>query len=318
MVEKAMGAYGDSVADKKRIVQIAFYGGNFLGLPANTVRLLLNAAKHFVTIGQVNGIRFSTRPDTVDDDRIALMKEYPVVTVEIGAQSMSNHVLAASRRGHDANQTVNAVSLLKENGFETGVQMMIGLPGDTDATVLDSGKAIAALAPDFVRIYPTVVLAGSPLGKWYGSGRYSPLSLERAVSLTKNLWVLFDQAGIPVIRMGLPASATLENGSTMLAGPYHPAFGHLVYETLIFDAICDSVKTQAFNESVDIHVHPRNLSKVTGIHSGNRKRLVAYFHPRPVHLISDKTIAIDQLIVNRQPCPLYRKRLPGQSIGATA
>ena len=304
LVENAMALYDDSDNHHSRAVQIAFYGGNFLGLPEDTIRAMLGAAQYFISIGKIDGIRFSTRPDTINEDRVALIKKYAVETVEIGAQSMSNRVLGASHRGHDASQTAAAVSLLKANGFETGVQMMIGLPGDSDRTVLLSGEAIAALTPDFVRIYPTVVLAGSDLEKWYRSGRYTPLSLDRAVALTKDLWTIFNQAGIRVVRMGLPATDELQNG-TSLAGPFHPAFGHLVYEALIFDTIVNSYKKAESNDVVDIHVHPRNFSKVTGLNSGNRERLATYYTPNPVHLIPDKTVPIDQLIVNRQPCHLY-------------
>ncbi len=63
--------------------------------------------------------------------------------------------------------------------------MMIGLPGDDKKTVLRTGRKIAALTPAFVRIYPTIVLAGSPLGRLYAKGQYYPLDLAVAVDLTQ-------------------------------------------------------------------------------------------------------------------------------------
>lgn len=302
---KAMETFGGSRSSRQRPVQIAFYGGNFLGLPEKTIHTLLTVAGQFVCEGRAHGIRFSTRPDTVNNDKIILIRRYPVDTVEIGAQSMSNRVLGDSRRGHMAADTAAAVQLLQRNGFETGIQMMVGLPGDDDQTVMASGAAIAALGPAFVRIYPTIVLAGSPLGRLYAQGRYRPLALNKAVDVTKRLWSLFDQAGIPVVRMGLQASADLDDDSAVIAGPYHPAFGHLVYEALLFDAVRGRIEHYPDDGPIDIRINPRNLSKVNGLNGQNRQRMMDYFHPRPVNLFTDPDIAKNDMIVNRHRCRLY-------------
>jgi hypothetical protein len=62
-----------------------------------------------------------------------------------------------------------------------------------------------------------------------------PLSLEAAVTQTKELYRLFQKENIQVIRMGLQATEELEDDSTILAGPYHPAFGHLVHSEIFLD-----------------------------------------------------------------------------------
>ena len=153
-------------------VQVSFYGGNFLGLKEGTIRSLLGEATAFIKNGHVDSIRFSTRPDTITDQRLEILREYPVKTVEIGVQSMDDRVLEKSRRGHSAADTIRSVTLLKRYGFEIGLQMMIGLPTDTEDTAVKSARRIAELEPDFVRIYPTIVLAGSVLAKWYQRGDY--------------------------------------------------------------------------------------------------------------------------------------------------
>jgi len=288
-----------------RPVQIAFYGGNFLGLPPETVVALLAAAARFVESGQVDSIRFSTRPDTVSVDTLALVSRYPVATVEIGAQSMSDAVLARSRRGHRSGDTIRAVQLLKATGLEIGLQMMVGLPGDDDSTAIASGQAIAALAPDFVRIYPTVVLAGSPLARWYRQGRYRPLGLEAAVNVTKKLLILYHNCHIPVIRMGLQASAELDSGPSLLAGPYHPAFGHLVYEALFFDAICRRLSGQRQGQDVTIAVHPNNQSKLRGLKNRNIKRLKSRFQPQGLTIETNVGLAPEVVAVNGHVCPVY-------------
>jgi len=244
-------------------VQISFYGGNFLGQPEKSVRLLLDLASEFIDSADVDSLRFSTRPDTIDPERIRWLAGYRVATVEIGAQSMNAAVLGSAKRGHTARDTENAMTRLKDAGYETGLQMMLGLPGDSAANAVATGRRILGLAPDFVRIYPTLVLAGSPLADWFTAGRYTPLSLDAAVALTAQIYRLFVNRGIRVIRMGLQASAALNRDDTVLAGPYHPAFGQLVMAKLFFDSVCRALgRTKAPLDTISIAVNPRSVSNL--------------------------------------------------------
>jgi len=201
------------------IVQIAFFGGNLLGLKAEQIKSLLNEAGKFITAGSVDSLRFSTRPDTINDEALDILTRFPVSTIELGVQSMDDHVLALSKRGHTSADTKRAVRLLKERNYEIGLQMMVGLPGDDETGAQLTGRRIADMFPDFVRIYPTVVLAGSLLAKWYQKKKYVPMSLEQCITLVKNLYLLFRKKDIKVIRMGLQSSEELEKGSKILAGP---------------------------------------------------------------------------------------------------
>ena len=186
-------------------VEVSFYGGNFLGLPEERILHLLIEAKSFIDSGKIESIRFSTRPDTIDEDRLNLIAPFPISTIELGVQSMDEKVLGISKRGHTAGDTVDAVVRLKEKGFNIGLQMMTGLPGDTVAGSLETAQKIIALKPDFVRIYPTLVLEGSALALLYKKKQYIPISLEECVDQLKALHLLFQSAHIPVIRMGLQA-----------------------------------------------------------------------------------------------------------------
>jgi len=100
-----------------RPVQVAFYGGNFLGLEKDYIERLLNVPAKFVKNKEVDAIRFSTRPDTINHDQIEMIKNYPVTTIEIGAQSMDDRVLDMAKRGHTVLDTQKAAFLLKERGY---------------------------------------------------------------------------------------------------------------------------------------------------------------------------------------------------------
>jgi histone acetyltransferase (RNA polymerase elongator complex component) len=285
-------------SERRGIVQIAFFGGNFLGIDIDEIKRLLAEAAAFVKAGRVNSIRFSTRPDTIDPERLDIIKNFPVATIELGVQSMDDRVLSVTKRGHSSPHAVKAVQRLKEFDYEIGVQLMVGLPGDDPGRLLASARRVADLKPDFIRIYPTVVVAGSSLAKLYKESRYTPLPLKDAVTQVKELYRFFNRRNIQVIRMGLQATDDLEKGSTILAGPYHPSFGHLVYSEIFLDMAMSAIQsTPPKGDSVGLHVHPRSVSKMRGLKNENIKKLCRKFHLKSIEIIPDDSLKEDQLTV---------------------
>lgn len=286
----------------RKPVQISFYGGTFLGLAESEIRQWLGEAAYFVTAGQVDSIRFSTRPDSITRERLDIIKDFPVATIELGVQTMDDRVLATARRGHTASDTENAVCLLHERNYEIGLQMMVGLPDDTPDKALATARKIADMSPDFVRIYPTLVIEDSPLAAWYRSGKYAPLSLQEAVSLVKDIYLVFRQRSIPVIRMGLQASQDLDSADTVLAGPYHPSFGHLVYSKVFLDTALDEIKSSGIQDftrsTLSLRVHPRSISKMRGINNKNIETITDIFHPASIGVISDVSLSEEDVVLH--------------------
>ena len=283
---------------KRHSVQVAFFGGNFLGLEKDYIKLLLDESTKFVENGSADNIRFSTRPDTIDRERLDILENYPVSTVEIGVQSMDDGVLDLAKRGHTALDTEMAVTLLKERNYAIGLQIMVGLPGDDETKSMFTAHRITELAPDFVRIYPTVVLANSLLARWYQKKIYAPWPLKRCVTLVKKLYLFFSSKKIKVIRMGLQASEDFEKGATIVAGPYHPAFGHMVHSEIFMDmatAILENEK--ACHDTVTIKVHPSSISKMRGLRNKNVETLKGKFHIKSLQIIPDKTLAENKLVI---------------------
>lgn len=216
---------------KKKPVQVAFYGGTFTALPLETQRRYLEAVRPFIEAGKVESIRVSTRPDCITAEVLSLLTEHRVSTVELGAQSMDDSVLARSGRGHTAADTVHAVGLLREHAFSIGLQLMPGLPGDSRERFFMTVDRTIDMRPDVVRIYPALVIKDTPLEELYYAGRYDPLSLEEAVMWCKVALGRFEESGIKVIRMGLQPTEELEKPGTIVTGPYHPSFRQLVQTT---------------------------------------------------------------------------------------
>ena len=227
-------------------VELAFFGGSFTGIPRETQEAFLRTAHRHLDKKTIHGIRLSTRPDYISDDALDLLEKYEVSTVELGVQSFDDRVLEASGRGHTAADVHNAVRRLKKHGFDFVIQLMPGLVGDTRESSLRSAAEAASLDPSAVRIYPTVVLKGTGLEELYHSGHYAPLSLEDAIELCKDMYLLFNAGSIPVIRMGIHPFAPGEIAN-IVAGPYHPSFGYLVKARVRRDEMVTCMKRHIAN-----------------------------------------------------------------------
>jgi len=213
---------GDATLDR----QIAFYGGNFSGLNRQVQKRFLDWAAEKVHQGLVHSIRFSTRPDALGDEEIAFLKNYPVQTVEVGVQSLNDAVLQIVQRGHTAEDCERAVARVVASGWEAGVQLMPGLPGETMKDFLRGVETVATWGIRYARLYPAVVLKGTGLEKDYREDFFKPLTVEEAVLWCARACEIFEKSNVEVIRMGLPASDILK--ASVVAGPYHAAFGFLV------------------------------------------------------------------------------------------
>ncbi len=283
---------------RRKRVELAFFGGNFLGLAPEIIRELLDTAATHVRAGRINGIRFSTRPDTITVETLSLVRAYPVSTVEIGVQSMNDEVLRECGRGHRAMDTVDALALLRDSPVRIGVQVMVGLPEDREATLMDSTRVIGSLKPDFARIYPLMVLRGSRMAQWFRQGRYRPLSLAEAVELVKKMVRIFRAHDVEVIRMGLQASDGMGDPSIVLAGPWHPAFGHLVLSGLLFDRVCEQIESGFSRpEKLVLRVHPRSVSRLRGNRNENMAKLALQYPSHQFRIQTDEAFPVDDVAV---------------------
>ncbi|MBN2514696.1 MAG: radical SAM protein [Deltaproteobacteria bacterium] len=259
-------------------IQIAFYGGNFTGIDKNYQTELLEAAEAYIQGGPIDSIRISTRPDYIDPDRVKLLKQHSVTTVEIGAQSMVDEVLTLSERGHTSDDVRNAVGILQNSGFKTGIHLMVGLPGDTEERFQYTVEEVIRLHPDMARIHPTIVFRNTALAEMYAEGYYEPLTLPDAVRLCKYALGKFETARIPVIRLGLQTTSEMETTGSIVAGPYHPAFRSLVSGSIFLDMASYLLTlAQPRKEEVTFRLHPKDVSDFRGMKNKNTVTLKERF-----------------------------------------
>lgn len=272
-----------SAADNSRRdtngAQVAFYGGNFTALPQDQQSRLLTAVGPLIATGKIHSVRISTRPDAISPKGTETLKNGGVATVELGVQSMNDDVLRLSARGHTSEDTERALHILREAGFAIGVQLMLGLPGDTSESFRHTIDRVIELAPDFIRLYPTLVIKDTALERWFYEGRYHPLTLQEAVTLAKEALRRFRACEIPVIRIGLQPTPSLDAGGTIVTGPYHPAFRQLVESEIMFDHAAALLTTKGIvrDSSPLFLVAPSDTSTFIGQNRGTIRRLCADF-----------------------------------------
>jgi histone acetyltransferase (RNA polymerase elongator complex component) len=252
--------------------EIAFFGGSFTAIEKSYMVSLLERAKLYIDEGLFEGIRISTRPDCINEEILILLKKYGVTSIELGCQSMNDEVLLLNGRGHTSDDVVKASELIKEYGFEFGVQMMTGLYGDSDETAIKTAEKLIALSPDTVRIYPTVVLEGTRLSELYKAGEYKPQTVEEASELCARLIPMFTEKNIKIIRLGLHSGGNVEEG--FVAGAYHPAFKEICESKIYFQNILKEIRRENIPKGdITLTVNKKCVSALVGQKRSNIEKL---------------------------------------------
>ena len=242
--------------------QVAFYGGSFTAIAPEKQEAYLASVK-----GLPVSIRVSTRPDAIDEETLARLQKYGVKTIELGAQSMSDAVLARAGRGHSAEDTRRACRLIRDfGGFELILQLMCGLPGDED-TRFFSAREAAKLHPDGVRIYPVVVVRETALYDLWKAGQYTPLTVDEGARTAAQMLEVFIEADIPVLRIGLNPTEELSSGGAA-AGAYHPALGEMARSYVYLSRILAAAGAPREGK-LTVYVNQNRLSQAIGVKRAN-------------------------------------------------
>lgn len=267
-----------SIKDENANKEIAFFGGSFTGIEIEKQKEYLEIANEYIENKKVDGIRLSTRPDYINKDILKMLKKHHVKTIELGVQSTNDYILKRCDRGHTFEDVKKASKLIRRYGFNLGHQMMVGLPESTKLDEIRAAKDLIKLRPKMVRIYPVLVIKGTKLEKELEDGEYKPLTVLQAVERCKELLYLFNKKNIQVIRVGLQNTDEITDPnnkeSEVVAGPYHPAFGQLVEDSVWYDSIVDKIKKINVKvKEVKIKVNFADMNNVIGHKKSNIKKI---------------------------------------------
>lgn len=251
---------------------IGLYGGSFTALPAAHIHEWMRAIQQLYLAGMIAGWRCSTRPDALHPRTLDRILDIcpPCTGIEVGIQSTDAAILQrAGRPPLDWTHLTNAFEHLRERGIQRTVQFLPGLPGDSCQRFLHSLETcIAQLAPHAARLYPCLVLRNTQLETLWRRGQYRPLELDSALDWCARAWRRLLGSNIEVLRMGLPNDASLR--TSILAGPWHPAFGERVQATAYRLALTPWAENLA-----GLQIHPSERSRLLG-HGGRDHPLLAH------------------------------------------
>ncbi|MFB6146928.1 MAG: tRNA uridine(34) 5-carboxymethylaminomethyl modification radical SAM/GNAT enzyme Elp3 [Halobacteriaceae archaeon] len=133
---------------------------------------------------------FETKPDWCGAEQIDRMLRLGGTKVEIGVQTTAERVNREMHRGHGVRASVTANRALRDAGFKVGFHMMPGQPGlGVDASRRDFDRIFAGSAwrPDYLKIYPTLVVRGTRVFDRWKRGDFEPLSTEEAAELVADV-----------------------------------------------------------------------------------------------------------------------------------
>ena len=275
-------------------IEIAFFGGSFTGIEKELQQKYLSIANEYIKDKKVNSIRLSTRPDYINKEILKTLKKYGVKTIELGIQSTNDYILQRCGRGHTFEDVRKASKLIKRYGFNLGHQVMVGLPESTKLDEIRCAKDIIKLKPKMVRIYPVLVIKGTKLEKEYENNEYQPLTVGQAVERCKEMVYLFNKKNIEIIRIGLQNTEEISDPnnkkSEVVAGPYHPAFGQLVDDSIWYDSIVDKIKKINVKvKEVKIKVNFADLNNAIGHKRENIKKIKEIYDV-DINVVADNEI----------------------------
>lgn len=277
-VVNTINYYLSNFENNNNYVEVAFFGGSFTAIEVEKQIELLEAVQPYIKDKKVDSIRLSTRPDAIDKDILKMLKKYKVKTIELGVQSSNNYILERCKRGHTFEDVKKASKLIRLCGFKLGHQVMVGLPESNAKDDIQTARDSIKLKPKMVRIYPVLVIKGTKLEEEYNKGEFTPLTVSQAVERSKEIIKLYNKKKIQVIRVGLQNTDTITDisseNSEVISGPYHPAFGQLVQDSLWYDKIVDKIKAiNAKVVKVEIEANSKDINNIVGHKKENINKL---------------------------------------------
>jgi elongator complex protein 3 len=188
-------------------IELIIMGGTFLSYPADyqyqfvkdcydalngNVSSSLEEAKknNENSIHRCIGLCIETRPDWCGERQILNMLEYGTTRVEVGVQILDDDIYRLVKRGHKVADVITATRLLRQYGLKVHYHWMPGLPGSSPEHDLDLTRELFSnddFKPDGLKLYPTVVVAGTELENWYNNGTYKPYTVDQLIKLLSEI-----------------------------------------------------------------------------------------------------------------------------------
>ncbi len=260
IIEKTLGV-------QKGFYEVGLYGGNIFGLEPPQLKKLFTYFEDYME--SITNFRISTKPAPLNKETLTILKEHRVTIVELGIPTFNDKILRILNRQHTVDDLHRAYYMLHNEGFNVALQVMVGLPHETMEDIKETVKHIIRLTPYYIRIYPLVVLKGTPLHRMYEGDRFISVSFEEAIRRTLFIYLNALQHNIKVTKMGLTENEIIKD--SIVAGPYHPSFGYMVKSQAMYLAIKTKIETSSIKGSVCISLNNKDIPHLIGHKRSNIK-----------------------------------------------
>lgn len=250
--------------------EIGIYGGDILGVEIKKLKEILQSLEPFFE--KIKNLRVSTRPFAPKKEiyeKIELLKKYKLSVVELGIPTFNDSILQFLKRGHTVRDLEEMYWFLRKFGLNVALQVMVGLPGETTDDIKECVRNIVRLRPDYIRIYPLVIIRGTPLANLLIEGKIRLFSFEEALRRAAYIYSAAESRGIRVFKIGLTYTEKLER--EIIGGFFHPAFGHMVRCHIYLEALKVVISEYELSGKITLFVNKNDLTYVYGYKGENLK-----------------------------------------------
>jgi len=235
-------------------VELIVMGGTFLSTPSEYQEWFVSECLNAITGHESSSldvaksrcrsakrrtvaITVETRPDYCKETHVDTMLEMGVTRIEIGLQTIYPDVLATIKRGHTLEDSINAIRFARDSGLKVCAHVMPGLPGSNRRKDIETFRVLfedERFRPDMLKIYPTLVVAGTGLQELYNEGLYMPLTNEAASEIVAEALAMAPRwVRVMRVQRDIPAHQ-------IIAGPKHGNLRELALALLSERGLCTS------------------------------------------------------------------------------
>lgn len=248
--------------------EIGLFGGNIFNVEPSTLKMLFKSFESFSE--RILNFRISTKPVPLNSETIRILKKNRVTVVELGMPVFNDTILKKLNRGHTIEDFYRAFSLLKNEGFHVALQVMVGLPDETMNDIKETTRRIICLSPHYIRIYPLVVLKGTPLLRMYEEGIFVPIQFEDAIVRTTHIYLNALKHNIKTVKMGLTDNEVIKD--SIVAGQFHPSFGYMVKSHAFYLAVKANIDAASMQGNVTVKLNSTDIPHLVGHKRANIER----------------------------------------------
>lgn len=166
-MEKEMEATAQIFRDKV-LDSVYIGGGTPTTLNAQELERLLDKVRKTFDFSQVKEFTVEAgRADSITEDKLLVLKKYGVTRISVNPQTMKQETLKLIGRQHTVEQVIEAFELARKCGFtNVNMDLILGLPGETEADVRNTAEAVKRLNPDSLTVHSLAIKRGSKLNQW--------------------------------------------------------------------------------------------------------------------------------------------------------